>query len=120
MDEGIAKIDLYLTSFPGLQGAAMFVNAIEGTPEAGFRIINDPLINQAKIKELVEMGYMVRTRADSDTFEARDNDYRRFEAAIESGAQVISTDYYIPSKLFNSEYQVIFDDGSYERIQTSK
>ncbi len=117
LDEDVTKTDMYLSSFPGLQGASMFVNAIEGTPEAAFRIINNPIFNQEKIQQLVAQGYMVRTRADSETIEARTNDLSRFEAAITSGAQVISTDYYLPSKLFNSEYQVIFIDGSYERLQ---
>ncbi|HSI74465.1 MAG TPA: Ca2+-dependent phosphoinositide-specific phospholipase C [Lunatimonas sp.] len=67
------------------------------------------------MKNLVALGYMVRTRADADTREARENDYNRFEKAMESGAQVITTDYYIPSKLFKSDFKVVFDDGSYER-----
>ena len=117
LDEDLVKINLYLSSFPRLQNAAMFVNAIEGSPEAAFRIINDPIINQNEIQRLVGLGYMVRTRADAETIEARTNDNRRFQAAITSGAQVISTDYYIPSSLFDSEYQVIFEDGTYERLQ---
>ncbi len=118
LDEGTTKTNLYLSSFPRLLGASIFVNVAEGNPEAAFRILNDPISNQAEIQRLVTLGYMVRTRADSDTFEARTNDTRRFEAAIASGAQVISTDYYIPSQLFDSDYQVIFSDGTYERLQT--
>ncbi len=120
LDEGEAKTNLYLSSFPGLQNASMFVNVSEGKPEAAFHIINDPIANQEEIQRLVRLGYMVRTRADSDTFEARANDDRRFQAAITSGAQVISTDYYIPSTLFDSDYQVIFEDGTYERLQVSE
>lgn len=117
LDEGDAKLDLYLQSFPALKRAALFVNKAEGNPEAAFRIVNDPIADFDKIKELVASGYMVRTRADADTKEARENDYSTFEKAKTSGAQVITTDYYVPSKLFKSYYKVIFEDGTYERIK---
>jgi hypothetical protein len=117
LDEGDVKLDLYLKNFPGLKGASLFVNKEEGNPEAAFRIVNDPIGNFEKIKSLVGLGYMVRTRADADTQEARTNDYTRFEKAKASGAQVITTDYYVPGKLFETEFQVIFEDGSYERIK---
>ncbi|WP_340696702.1 Ca2+-dependent phosphoinositide-specific phospholipase C [Flavobacterium ginsengisoli] len=67
------------------------------------------------IEDLVKKGYIIRTRADSDTKEARANDYSHFEAAKKSGAQIITTDYYLPSIFFNSPYQIKYDDGSYVR-----
>ncbi|MFC3198075.1 phosphatidylinositol-specific phospholipase C1-like protein [Parapedobacter deserti] len=115
LDEGDAKSDLYLKRFPGLKKAALFVNKEEGHPEAAFRIINNPIAGFDKIKSLVAKGYMVRTRADADTEEARRNDYTRFEKAKESGAQVITTDYYLPGKLFKSDFKISFTDGGYER-----
>ncbi len=117
LDENSTKTDLYLSRFPGLENAVMFVNRQEGNPEAAFRIINDPVDDFDQIQALVNLGYLVRTRADSETIEARDNDLTRFERAQASGAQIISTDYYLPPTLFSSDYQVIFDDGSYERIK---
>ncbi len=117
LDEGDAKLDLFLQRFPSLKGAVLFVNKAEGNPEAAFRIVNDPIADFDKIKELVALGYMVRTRADADTKEARTNDYSKFEKAKASGAQVITTDYYIPSRLFESDYKVIFENGKYERIK---
>jgi hypothetical protein len=51
--------------------------------------------------------FIVRTRSDAGTIEARNNDYRRFNAAWQSGSQIISTDYYKPDKRF-SDYQVKF------------
>lgn len=115
LDEGDEKTDAYLSGFPNSKGAILFVNKEEGNPNAAFRIINDPVGNFKKIKNLVALGYMVRTRADADTQEARENDYTRFEKAKASGAQVITTDYYLPSKLFTSDFKVIFENGSYER-----
>ncbi|MDO6519353.1 phosphatidylinositol-specific phospholipase C1-like protein [Zobellia uliginosa] len=115
LDEGTEKIDAYLSRFPNLKGAALFVNQEEGNPTAAFRIINDPVENFDQIKNLVDLGYMVRTRADADTKEARENDYGRFEKAKASGAQVITTDYYLPSTFFKSDYKVSFENNSYER-----
>lgn len=116
LDENSVKTALYLQEFPGLRNAVMFVDQEAGNPEAAFRIVNDPIRDFDKIVSLVNLGYMVRTRADSETVEARNNSLARFERAQASGAQVISTDYYLPSQLFTSSYQVIFDDGGYERI----
>ncbi|MEP1097115.1 MAG: phosphatidylinositol-specific phospholipase C1-like protein [Cyclobacteriaceae bacterium] len=117
LDENTAKTELYLQKFPGLRDAVMFVDREEGNPEAAFRVVNDPIRDFDKIQSLVNLGYLVRTRADSETAEARANDSERFEKAMGSGAQIISTDYYLPSKLFPSDYRVVFDDGTYERIQ---
>ena len=64
---------------------------------------------------MVKKGYMVRTRADADTEEARRNDKTVFQAACASGAQIITTDYYYKSAFFPSDYVVKFDDGSYMR-----
>ena len=55
------------------------------------------------------MGYLVRTRSDANTTEARENDYSRFEAALESGAQIISTDYYLPDTLFGNAFHITLD-----------
>ena len=117
LDEGDEKADAYLSKFPNLENAILFLNKEEGNPAAAFRIVNDPIKNFDKIKELVSLGYLVRTRADSDTKEARNNDYSRFEKAKSSGAQIITTDYYIPSKLFKSDYKILFENGKYERIK---
>ncbi len=115
LDESEEKIRSYLTQKPGLANAVFFVNLKEGNPEAGFRIINDPVKNEIYIQELVRKGYMIRTRADSGTEQARTEDYTQFEKAKSSGAQVISTDYYLPSKLFKSTYKVSFEGNKYER-----
>lgn len=115
LDENEEKTDRYLLAKPGLKNAVLFVNKKEGNPNAGFRIINNAKKEEAYIRSLVKKGYMIRTRADSDTKEARTNDYFTFERAKASGAQVISTDYYLPSSFFNSDYKVIFESNDYER-----
>ena len=61
-----------------------------------FLIRNEPLEHQEEITELSK-DIIVRTRADAGTLEARDNNYQRLRAALLSGAQIISTDYYRPN-----------------------
>nr|WP_246229901.1 Ca2+-dependent phosphoinositide-specific phospholipase C [Mucilaginibacter humi] len=71
--------------------------------------------NNAKSPEipgLVKKGYIIRTRADSDTEQARTNDRSYFEAACNSGAQIITTDYYLKSTHFKSDYSVFFDGAN--------
>jgi hypothetical protein len=48
---------------------------------------------QETIADLVRKGYMVRTRTDADTKEARTGETTRRDAALASGAQLLSTDY---------------------------
>lgn len=117
LDENETKTNRYLENHPNLKDAVFFVNVSEGNPNAGFMVINNPVGSFDKIQEMVAKGYMVRTRADADTKQARTNDYSQFEKAKTSGAQVISTDYYIPSQLFESSYQVSFEGGKFERIK---
>ena len=103
LDEGGTKRDIY---HDGWQHRPMFTNSPEGHPAAAVMIINDPIGDFDKIQRLVKAGYMVRTRADADTREARENDTRRKAAAFASGAQAVSTDYYLPAIHFGNEYQV--------------
>ena len=117
LDEKEERINDYIVDHQSLKGRVLFVNSKEGNPEAAFRIVNNPVKDFEYIKTLVAKGYMVRTRADAATKEARTNNYKKFKMAEASGAQVISTDYYVPSTLFASEYKVIFEDGTYERIK---
>ncbi|MDP2038622.1 MAG: phosphatidylinositol-specific phospholipase C1-like protein [Ignavibacteria bacterium] len=116
LDEKGQKLDDYLNADKSLTGKVMFVNAEEGNHNSSILIINDPIKAETQIRDLVKKGYIIRTRADAETVEARYNNYARFEAAERSGAQIISTDYYLPSRFFDSSYQVIFDDKSYTRI----
>jgi hypothetical protein len=115
LDESGEHRDAYILNHPSLKGRVLFTDSPAGTPEAAFMIINDSKKEEAYIREMVKKGYMVRTRADSDTREARANDKSSFVAACNSGAQIITTDYYYKSKFFPSDYSVRFDDGKYIR-----
>lgn len=115
LDEGGDHRAAYIKNHPSLKGRVFFTDSPAGTPEAAFMIINDPRKDGARIREMVKKGYMVRTRADADTKEARINDRSGFAAACASGAQIITTDYYYKSAFFPSDYVVKFDDGKYVR-----
>jgi hypothetical protein len=118
LDAGENINKLYVKDHPSLSGRVMFINSKEGTPEAAFMILNNPFISFATIQEFVKKGYMVRTRSDANTIEARNNDYSRWLKALESGAQVITTDYYKPSNLFESDYQVGFKADTVYKINS--
>ncbi|EGY01603.1 hypothetical protein AZA_39016 [Nitrospirillum viridazoti Y2] len=81
----------YLEGHPGLKGRVAFTNAQPGDADAAFIEMNDGPGDA--ITALVRQGYLVRTRSDADTKEARANDTRRRDMALGSGAQIISTDY---------------------------
>lgn len=83
--------DRYLDGHAALKGRVMFTNAQAGTDDAAFIEMNDGPGDA--IAALVRQGYLVRTRSDADTKEARANDTRRRDMALGSGAQIISTDY---------------------------
>lgn len=89
-------VSYYLNGHPSLQGRAMFTYADPQADEAAFVILNNPSQDMAEIQQAVMQGFIVRTRADSDTEQARTGDYSEMEAAFSSGAQIISTDYYQP------------------------
>lgn len=115
LDDSKSKMKMYVEGHPSLKGRVAFVNAQPGTPEAAAMFRNES--NKDKdIADLVKKGYIVRTRADLNTVQARKNDYSLFELAKKSGAQIITTDYYQPSKLFPSTYQIKFDNGKYVRL----
>ena len=108
LDEQGSKRELYLQ---GWQQRPMFTNVAEDHPAAAIMIINDPIAEQVRISQLVQQGYMVRTRADADTVEARQEDTSRRDAAFASGAQAISTDYYLDSNRFGTDYSVALPGG---------
>ncbi len=115
LDEKGEKMEAYAKGHPSLKGRVMFILAEPGTPEAAFLIINNPIKEGDRIRDLVKKGYMVRTRADAGTKEAREGDYTRLDAALASGAQYISTDYYVPDERFDTNFQVTLPNGQVAR-----
>lgn len=99
-----AARDHYIDGHPSLTGRVMFTNSDEGNPEAAWFNVNNAQNDGQRIRELVAAGYMVRTRADEETQQAREGDYSLQEAAFESGGQFVSTDYVVPEPDFGTGY----------------
>ncbi|QAY77393.1 Ca2+-dependent phosphoinositide-specific phospholipase C [Sphingosinicella sp. BN140058] len=94
LDVRPAVSDVYRAGHPSLAGRAMFGWYSEDQPEAAIQIVQDPLIEGDRIRQWVRDGMIVRTRTDANTVEARRSDLAKARAAMASGAQAISTDYY--------------------------
>jgi hypothetical protein len=86
--------EAYRAGHPSLKGRPIFGWYDPATPEGVVQIVQDPLVDGARIRDWVRQGLIVRTRSDLPTTDARAGDHRRAAAAAASGAQAVSTDYY--------------------------
>ncbi len=82
---------VYTATHPSLRGRMLFTNAVPGTPDAALTEENSA--TKDEIDALARQGYLIRTRSDDGTEEARTNDHARADVALSSGAQMVSTDY---------------------------
>jgi len=112
---GLSDENAY-TDHSKLQGKIMFVQSKSDDEYAAFLLLDNAIQRKAEIEEAVKMGYLVRTRADIDTYEAKINDKKRATAAFNSGAQVVSTDYFKPGNAYGTEYFVELPSGKPARI----
>jgi membrane-associated phospholipid phosphatase len=112
LDEDADKVALYRGKRRSLEGRVFFVNTDENSPAAAYLTLNDPVADGARIRKDVEAGFIVRTRADAGTVEARKNDTHPRDAALASGAQFVSTDYFWPEPRLHNDYQVRLPDGA--------
>lgn len=111
LDNEGALRDRYLDGHPALEDRVMFVTADRpNAPEAAWFKVNDPVKDFDRIQRLVRDGFLVRTRADADTRQARANDGSQRDKALASGAQFVSTDYAEPDRRF-SDYRVRLPGG---------
>jgi hypothetical protein len=82
---------VYTEGHPSLRGRVIFTNAVPGAPDAAFTEENSG--TKEEIDALARQGYLIRTRTDDGTEEARNNDHTRADLVLSSGAQMLSTDY---------------------------
>jgi hypothetical protein len=84
----------YTAGRPNLEGRVIFTNSRAGQADAAFIKRNEPRgENTAQIQDLVRTGYLVRTRSDLPLSTVRTGDTEMLDAALRSGAHVISTDF---------------------------
>lgn len=102
----LAAFRPYLAGTPSLEGRVAFVQGRPGMAHAAFVMVDNVLARPGEIEGLVKAGYLVRSRSDIDTWEARQNDVTRRDATLASGAQIISTDYLLAPNIFGNSFQV--------------
>ena len=102
LDEEGQKIKDYM-------GRVFFFYRTEDMPQAAYLTVIETS-DIPRITADVQKGFLVRTRADADTVEARANDTSRRDKALASGAQYVSTDYMRPDARFGS-YIARMPDG---------
>ena len=87
-----AQLELYRQQHPSLAGRVMFGNYPPASAEAAMVLQNQPEQQFETIAKLVQQGYIVRTR--SDEFHPTAYSTTRRDTALQSAAQIISTDFY--------------------------
>ena len=105
----------YTAGRPNLEGRVIFTNSRPGFSDAAFIKRNEPRgTNTAQIQELVRQGYLVRTRSDLPLSTVRSGDRTMLEAALASGAHVISTDFPEPgmSERYGTDYVAELPNGA--------
>ena len=93
LDDSAAKARAYQGARKSLEGRAMFIATDENATLAAFLSMPDPVKDGARIQAAIRNGFMVTTRADEETREARENSMARRDAAFASGAQIVQTDF---------------------------
>jgi hypothetical protein len=111
LDDTGEEREAYRSQVPEVAERLVFVAAQPPDPDAAVVVVNDPIGGADRIRDLVQRGYLVRTRADADTVQARTGDTTRRDAAWASGAHFVSTDYVVPDDRFPTDYSVTLPDG---------
>lgn len=104
-------LSAYAEDRPNLEGRMAFTRSTPGQPHAAFLLLDNAVVRHDEIRRRVSEGYMVRTRSDIETYEAKVNDMTRAEAAFDSGAQIVSTDFYKPGNPYGTAYTVTLPGG---------
>lgn len=104
--------DSYLAG--GYLDRLLFPDAMGDTTaeHAAFHSMNDPIAQGDGIAAAVALGHLVRTRADADNVEPSAGDTTRRDAALQSGAHFVSTDWPEPHA---SGYVVQIPEGTPSR-----
>ncbi|CAM3893357.1 MULTISPECIES: Ca2+-dependent phosphoinositide-specific phospholipase C [Pseudoalteromonas] len=96
----------YIEGRPNLEGRMAFLRSTPGQAHSAFILFDNAIVRQQEIQDFVKQGYLVRTRSDIETYEAKVNDMTRAKAAFSSGAQIISTDFYKSGNPYGTTYKV--------------
>lgn len=100
---------LYNAGRPSLQGRVLFTNSKPGSSDAAFVKVNNPASEAIPI--LVRKGYLVRTMTDDGSRGSRNGVTLRRDAALASGAQMLSTNYPFAHRAPDTDFSVSFESG---------
>jgi len=112
-DDGKLR-EFYTHDHPSLRGRAMFVRSDETRDDAATLVLDNP--RHPDIPRLVSAGYFIRTRADADLHTARSGKPSRLDAALASGAQIVSTDFPTGEPQAGTGYIVEFAKAAPARV----
>lgn len=101
--------ELYLDGHAQLEGRSVFTSSKTGAADARFAVVDDP--RDPLLAGLLADGVIVRTRADADLA----TDAHQRDAALASGAQIVSTDFPASAPQQGTGYLVEFPGGSLVR-----
>jgi len=87
--------DVYREGAPALEGRLAFTSSTPGEPDAAFVRVDDSLEDGEQLRKWALDGYLIRTRTDVPGVHAPEDDTALRDAALESGAHFLSTDYYV-------------------------
>jgi hypothetical protein len=93
MDDDADFRRVYTRGNANLDGRMLFVDSVPGEPFAAVRIMNNPVAQMADITAAVRAGYLVRTFGDESAEKVMMNNRDYVNAALASGAHIISTDH---------------------------
>ncbi|MBX3284980.1 MAG: phosphatidylinositol-specific phospholipase C1-like protein [Actinobacteria bacterium] len=114
VDTGESK-DVYTADAPSLEGKLFFTSGTPGEPDAAFVRVDDSTTDGADLQRFAEAGYLIRTRTDSPGIHAPANDTSWRDSALASGANYLSTDYYVPDPTLGTGYVVELPGGAVAR-----
>ncbi|PVH88178.1 acid phosphatase [Cadophora sp. DSE1049] len=115
---GIIRNPYRANGHENLEGRAIFTNSVPGESDGAFLKRNDPTGDNLKlIQDLVKKGYFVRTRSDVPIRTVLENSFVMRDAALASGAQLISTDFPTVGMAarYNSTFVARLEDGKMVR-----
>ena len=101
--------DIYVQDDPALKDALLFAEGDADTPWGVVAKIDGPVAGKAAIEQAVAAGRIIRTRADSSKADITVPGAPRRQAALASGAQIVSTDY--PASVAGTDYVVELPGG---------
>lgn len=113
MESGDEYRIAYTSGDLNLDGKLIFVDAPPGYPYSAYVILNDPVGDLDQIRAALSQGLMVRTRAGSCCSDDESVYQAELDAALASGANIISTDFPVPYQ--DGTFQVVIPGGSPSR-----